>query len=259
MPGRRAGGDRVAERGNDDLSFGVHGRDLTSVLPAATCHERRGQQSEQNVDVDAKAHREDDRADESVRPAPARAPGSVRHAQAGGSAGGAKPPGDDRRRRPSLHRGARHVLPRDHRRGRDPPVLVQGRRSGFRPRARRADARVPELRRERDVPFAREPVRRSQRRPAVRRLRGPEAAAAERPRVDRRGRSAARRVRAGSVRRPRRRNARLPELPALHPQAGARRALPLVPRAGSSRRCRSGSGASGRSTSCLRAIPRATS
>ena len=56
---------------------------------------------------------------------------------------------------------------------------------------------------------------------------GPEAAAAERPRVDRRGRSAARRVRARAVRRPRRRDARLPELPALHPQARARRALPL--------------------------------
>ena len=50
IPGRRAGSDRVAERGNDDLSFGVHGRDLTSVLPAAT----GGQQCEQNVDVDAK-------------------------------------------------------------------------------------------------------------------------------------------------------------------------------------------------------------
>ena len=52
----------------------------------------------------------------------------------------------------------------------------------------------PDLRRQRHVPLAREPDVEPARRPALHRLRGPEAAAARRPRERRRGRPAARRA-----------------------------------------------------------------
>ncbi len=65
-------------------------------------------------------------------------------------------------------------------------VLLQGRRSRVRARGRRADARVPELRRQRHVPVDGEPAPEPAGRDPVHRLHEPEAAAGERGRVDRR-------------------------------------------------------------------------
>ena len=75
-----------------------------------------------------------------------------------------------------------------------PAVLLQGRRPGLRARRRRAHARVPGLRRQRDVPVARQHPRPGPRRDAVRRLRTAEPAPRQRRRHRRRGRSAPRRV-----------------------------------------------------------------
>ena len=116
-------------------------------------------------------------------------------------------------------------------------VLVQGRRSGLRARRRRAHHRLPELRRQRHVPVDRQRLVRTAGRPAVRRLRAAAAACAStasRPSI-----ATTRcwpsipeaqfivRVRATRG---------LPQLPALHPQDAAGRALALRAARGSARR-----------------------
>ena len=90
---------------------------------------------------------------------------------------------DDRRGRPRVHRGLRHVLHRDRRRRGPAAVLVQGRRAGLRARPRRADDRLPDLRRQRHVPDRRERPRQPAGRPALHRLRAAAADAAERRRL----------------------------------------------------------------------------
>ena len=136
-------------------------------------------------------------------------------------------------------------------------VLVQGRRPGLRPRARRADDRVPELRRQRHVPLARERCREPARRPALHRLRRAEAAAAERHRLDRPGRPAARRVPARAVHRPRARrprSSRTARATSTSCSSSSARASRRARTA--SRRCRTGSGASGPATCSPPAIRR---
>ena len=58
-----------------------------------------------------------------------------------------------RRQRPCVHRVDGHVLPGHGGRAGPPAVLLQGRRSGLRPRRRRAHAGHPQLRRQRHVPL----------------------------------------------------------------------------------------------------------
>ena len=76
-----------------------------------------------------------------------------------------------RRRRPGVHRADGHVLPRHRRRRGAAAVLVQGRRPRLRAGARRAHARVPELRRQRHVPLDGQRAGQPARRDAVHRLR----------------------------------------------------------------------------------------
>ena len=184
------------------------------------------------------------------------APGSIRHAPARRPDRGADPPGHVRRRRPRVHRVPRHVLPRDRGRARDAAVLLQGRRSRIRPRPRRADARVPELRRQRHVPVAGQPAAEPPARDPVHRLREPEAAAGERARIDRRDRPAARRLPGGAARGAGARERRPAELPPVRAPDGARRALTLRPaRRPATRRSPTGRGATGRTTCCRKGIP----
>ena len=101
----------------------------------------------------------------------------------------------------------------------------------------------------------REPARRS----ALHRLRRAEAAAAERHRLDRPGRPAARRVPAGAVHRPRParpRSSRTARATSTGCSSSSARASCRAPTA--SRRCRTGSGASGPATCSQPAIRRTT-
>ena len=100
-------------------------------------------------------------------------------------------------------------------------------------------------------------LREPARRPALHRLRGAEAAAAERHRLDRRGRPAARRVRRGrSASSASRATEVFPNCPRyIHKLQLVERSR-FVPREAASRRCRTGSGASGRATCWRPAIPR---
>ena len=75
-----------------------------------------------------------------------------------------------------------------------PQCSYKGGEPGLRPRPRRADDRVPALRRERDVPDRRQRARQPARRAPLHRLRAAPAAAAERRRLGRGRRPAARRV-----------------------------------------------------------------
>jgi hypothetical protein len=136
---------------------------------------------------------------------------------------------DDRRRRQGLHRALRHAVSRERRRRRPPELLVQGRRARLRARPRRAHDRLSELRRQRHVPLDGKRAGEPECRPALHQLRGAQAHALERRRVDRRGRSPAGRLPRSAVRRPRSRRAGLPQLPALHPPLRAREALAVRP------------------------------
>ena len=106
-------------------------------------------------------------------------------------------------------------------------MQLQGGRSRIRPHRLAGRDRVPELGRERHVRVARQHRREPGGRPAVHRLRAAEAPAHVRRRDDRPGRPVDRRVARGAARGARRADARLPELPALHPEDAARRAVAL--------------------------------
>ena len=131
-----------------------------------------------------------------------------------------------------------------------PQCSLQGRRAGLRPRARRRDDRLPDLRRQRDVPDGRKPGRDEERRSALHRLRGPQADAAERRRVRRRRRPSTRPTiprRSSIVRVERDRG--LPELPSLHPRVQAGQTVAVRPQGGvRDTRCLSGSRATGPTT-----------
>ena len=138
-----------------------------------------------------------------------------------------------------------------------PQCSYKGGDPGLRARARRADDRLPELGRERDVPLARQRGREPARRSALRRLRRPEAAAAERRRLDRPGRSAARRVsraRSASSECRRRRSSRTARATSTASSSSSARASRRGRTA--SRPCRTGSGASGPATCSPPAIRR---
>ena len=138
-------------------------------------------------------------------------------------------------------------------------MLVQGRRAGLRPRRRRPDDRVPELGRERHVPLARQRAREphvgllfvdfvGQKRL---RLNGVASIADDDPLLSQ--------LPAGAADRPGAGDRGVPELPALHPQDGARRAVALhAARRASERRSPTGSAARGRRTRCRRVTPRET-
>src|SRR5439155_296327 len=119
------------------------------------------------------------------------------------------------RRGPEADRAQRDVLPGHRRRARPAGLLVQGRPSRLRARRRSADARLSELRWQRDVPQPRQHPGQSERGPALRRLRASQARARERHGHTARGGPAARRVRRRPARGPRARDADLPDLPQL--------------------------------------------
>ena len=158
-----------------------------------------------------------------------------------------------------VHRAPRHVLPRDRGRGGPAELLVQGRRSGLRARARREHARVPELRRQRHVPVVRQRADEPARRHAVHRLRGGQAHSRERHGVDRAGQRVEPAYRAGAVHRQSAacakcfRTARATSTSISSWSARSSCRAPTFPR-----RCRRGNVTSGRKTCCRRAIRRRT-
>ena len=102
-----------------------------------------------------------------VTPLPGRTPraaAAVRHRAAGGPAGAGDLSHAHHAGGSRVHRASRHVLPRDRGRGGPAELLVQGRRSGIRARARREHAGVSELRRQRHVPVVRQHAHESARR-----------------------------------------------------------------------------------------------
>ena len=102
------------------------------------------------------------------------APGPLRHPAPGRPPARHVPVEVDAGGRPPVHRGGADVLP-GHRRPRGPPaVLVQGRRTRLRAGPRADGAVLPELRRQRDVPVARQRPREPARPDAVHRLRAAE-------------------------------------------------------------------------------------
>ena len=176
---RRRGGDRArVGRGDRRAAVRPGGDRDRRLRPARGLHAKRwfdavGHYSREDV-LGTRDHRPDGGARmSSLLPRGlARAAGPLRHAPARRPARREVPrtPGD-RRRRPRVHRAHGHVLPR-HRRRRGPAaVLLQGRRSRLRARARRAHDRVPQLRRQRHVPVDGQRARQPARRDAVHRLR----------------------------------------------------------------------------------------
>ena len=165
-----------------------------------------------------------------VQPGGATAAGSLRHAPARRpSRAEVRPAGRDRARGPGVHRADGHVLPRHRGRRGAAAVLVQGRRPWLCAGARRARARVPELRRQRDVPLDGQRAGQPARRDALHRLRlgAPVAAARQRRREHRRGGCAIGVLPRGAVHRPSPRDRGVPELPAVHPPHGAGGTVPI--------------------------------